>query len=161
MVLPEPLKHFLSFVDRDMAMWFRGGGVGHKSTREATDSFLTDRHGLDIHAAMDNAEGEDSDEDLCDEKGPSNEEHHLNNEERPAADMGDQDMEAGDYVDSGDEVEEGERENDDGEEEDWEDESELEDEPEGDEGDITDDALGPDDGEVDEDDIAALGFAAF
>ena len=101
-----------------MVMQFWGRGIGHKSTWEATDLFLTDCHGLDIHAAMDNAEGEDSDEDLCDEEGPSNEEHHPNNEERPAADMGDQDMEAGDYVDSEDEVEEGERKNDDGEEED-------------------------------------------
>ena len=150
-----------------MAMRFRGGGVGHKSTRGATNSFLTDRHDRDVHAAMNNVEGEASDEDLCDEEGPSNEEHHPNNEEQPAADMDDQDMEEADYVHSGDEVEEGERENDGREEEDWEDEGELE-EPEGDggeaideEGDLTDDALGPDDREVDEDDIAVLGFAAF
>ncbi|KDR80175.1 hypothetical protein GALMADRAFT_62788 [Galerina marginata CBS 339.88] len=36
------------FVDRDMAMRYRGGGVGHKSTREATDFFKTDRDPLDI-----------------------------------------------------------------------------------------------------------------
>ncbi|KAG6827318.1 hypothetical protein H0H92_012339 [Tricholoma furcatifolium] len=35
------------FVDRDMIMRFRGGGVGHKSTREATDVFLSDRHRTD------------------------------------------------------------------------------------------------------------------
>ena len=77
-------------------------------------------------------------------------------------------MEEGDYdTDRGDEVEEGERENESREEEDWEDESELEDKPESngegsdEEGDLTDDALGPDDGEVDEDHIAVLGFAAF
>ena len=31
-----------------MFMRFRGGGVGHKSTREATDFFKNDRHQLDI-----------------------------------------------------------------------------------------------------------------
>ena len=29
----------IRFVDRDMMMRFRGGGVGHKSTREVTDHF--------------------------------------------------------------------------------------------------------------------------
>ena len=29
-------------------MRFRGGGVGHKSTREATDQFLQDRDHLDV-----------------------------------------------------------------------------------------------------------------
>lgn len=74
------LRHFLSFVDWDMAMQFWGGGVSHKSTQEATDSFLTDHHHLDVHVAMDNAEGEteDLDEDLYDES-PSNKEHHPNN----------------------------------------------------------------------------------
>jgi len=37
------------FVDRDMIMRFRGGGVGHKSTREATNIFLNDRHKSDQH----------------------------------------------------------------------------------------------------------------
>jgi len=32
------------FVDRDMFMRYRGGGVGHASTREATKTFLLDRH---------------------------------------------------------------------------------------------------------------------
>ncbi|KAF9470573.1 hypothetical protein BDN70DRAFT_821197, partial [Pholiota conissans] len=35
------------FVDRDMLMRYRGGGVGHKSTRTATDAFLQDRDELD------------------------------------------------------------------------------------------------------------------
>lgn len=34
------------FVDHDMIMQFHGGGVGHKSTRNATDQLLDDRdHG--------------------------------------------------------------------------------------------------------------------
>ena len=34
---------FYRFVDRDMMMRFRGGGVGHKSVQKATDYFLQDR----------------------------------------------------------------------------------------------------------------------
>jgi hypothetical protein len=41
----------LSFVDRDMAMRFRGGGVGHTSTRAATNSFLSDRDFLDLSSS--------------------------------------------------------------------------------------------------------------
>lgn len=36
------------FVDRDMVMRFRGGGVGHTSTRAATDVFKKDRDTLDL-----------------------------------------------------------------------------------------------------------------
>jgi hypothetical protein len=36
------------FVDRDMLMRYRGGGVGHKSTRAATDKFIQDRDELDL-----------------------------------------------------------------------------------------------------------------
>jgi hypothetical protein len=42
------LKFLPRFVDRDMMMRFRGGGVGHLSTRAATDTFKDDRDGLDI-----------------------------------------------------------------------------------------------------------------
>ena len=52
----------LSFVDRDMAMRFRGGGVGHTSTRAATNTFLSDRDFLDLGAARD--EHEESGDDL-------------------------------------------------------------------------------------------------
>jgi hypothetical protein len=41
-------------------MRFRGGGVGHKSTREATNLFKMDRDQLDICATL------DSDSDDCD-----------------------------------------------------------------------------------------------
>jgi len=34
-------------------MRFRGGGVGHKSTREATDLFKMDRDRLDVGATLD------------------------------------------------------------------------------------------------------------
>ena len=45
-----------------MAMRFRGGGVGHKSTRKATDCFLSDRDRRDLQASMEN-EAEDDKED--------------------------------------------------------------------------------------------------
>ncbi|KAF9551569.1 hypothetical protein CPC08DRAFT_738298 [Agrocybe pediades] len=43
-------RYFIgSFVDRDMFMRFRGGGVGHKTTREGnTDFFLSDRDQEDL-----------------------------------------------------------------------------------------------------------------
>ena len=41
------------FADRDHMMRFRGGGVGHKSTREATDFFKQDRDPLDERVTQD------------------------------------------------------------------------------------------------------------
>ncbi|KAF9033835.1 hypothetical protein BJ165DRAFT_1615947 [Panaeolus papilionaceus] len=43
------------FADRDMVMRFRGGGVGHHSTRQATDRFLTDRPSNDTHWSLQQA----------------------------------------------------------------------------------------------------------
>lgn len=42
----------IRFVDRDMMMRFRGGGVGHKSTREVTDQFLVDCDLMDIRSGQ-------------------------------------------------------------------------------------------------------------
>ena len=47
-----------SFVDRDMFMRFRGGGVGHKSTNEATRCAYEDRDVMDTT----NYEPDDSDD---------------------------------------------------------------------------------------------------
>jgi len=44
---PLPTLILPRFADRDLMMRFRGGGVGHKSTREATDFFKRDRDRLD------------------------------------------------------------------------------------------------------------------
>jgi hypothetical protein len=44
---------FNRFSDRDLMMRFRGGGVGHKSTREATDFFKKDRDHLDTQDKAD------------------------------------------------------------------------------------------------------------
>ena len=123
-------------------MRFRGGGVGHKSTtRKATDCFLSDRDRRDLQASMEN-EAEDDEED------PSNVEVLPDDE--------DQEPEAQDEGDGWED-----------EEDDWV-EYGLEGEDGGGEGgnnnndgDLVDDALGPDDGEVDDDDVTDLGFAAF
>ncbi|KAG1771856.1 hypothetical protein EDD22DRAFT_947850 [Suillus occidentalis] len=48
------------FVDRDMLMQFRGGGIGHKSTHESTAVFLEDHDPLDEIAQDDSEEGSDS-----------------------------------------------------------------------------------------------------
>jgi hypothetical protein len=104
-----------------MAMRFRGGGVGHTSTRGATNSFLSDRGLLDLVAA------DDENEDDFDGK----------------------------YTQGANDGE-----NDSDEQEGCSDIEENED-PNEDEGEWTDDALGPDDGEVDDDEVAALGYAAF
>jgi hypothetical protein len=39
---------YFRFADRDAVMRFRGGGIGHKSTCEATDQFLQDRDILNL-----------------------------------------------------------------------------------------------------------------
>jgi hypothetical protein len=40
------------FADRDLMMRFRGGGVGHKTTRQATNFFKKDRHTSDVQNSM-------------------------------------------------------------------------------------------------------------
>jgi hypothetical protein len=51
-VLLEVSPLFTRFTDRDLMMRFRGGGVGHKSTRQATNFFKKDRHTLDIQNSL-------------------------------------------------------------------------------------------------------------
>ena len=122
-----------------MAMRFCSGGVGHKSTREATDYFLSDRDHLDLRECSVDSENdvEDDGEDHSDDEV----EALPNDKEQCAVDM--------------DGCEESVDE--DGED-DWEDEWEEEDEPwlKGGEGgnndDVVDDVLGPNDGEEDDDD---------
>ncbi|KAF8165838.1 hypothetical protein B0H34DRAFT_856090 [Crassisporium funariophilum] len=59
------------FSDRDMMMRFRGGGVGHASTRNATNLFLSDRHPTDLQPDLDASEREPStDIDSEQEYGP-------------------------------------------------------------------------------------------
>lgn len=71
-----------SFVDRDIFMRYWGGGVGHKSTRDATDFFLSDRDTADIQrqqqrsSSKNEKEVEDEDEDE-DEDPPLDDENDI------------------------------------------------------------------------------------
>lgn len=57
-------------------MRFRGGGVGHKSTREVTDQFLTDLNPMDIHPEQQDLESdsEDSSDSIMEENSNDSEE---------------------------------------------------------------------------------------
>lgn len=62
-----------------MMMWFCGGGVGHKSTREVTDQFLGDRDPMDIRLKQQEQSDEEEEEDepiMEDVDGEENEEDY-------------------------------------------------------------------------------------
>ncbi|PPQ78449.1 hypothetical protein CVT24_001579 [Panaeolus cyanescens] len=59
------------FADRDMLMRFRGGGVGHSSTRKATDYFLQDRYKGDTHWYLQQDDTMEEDENEGDEGSTS------------------------------------------------------------------------------------------
>ncbi|KIL55287.1 hypothetical protein M378DRAFT_173752, partial [Amanita muscaria Koide BX008] len=86
------------FVDRDMFMRFRGGGVGHKSTRAATNVFLADRHPFDSETAAEDVEenGEDLHDDgieeECDSQSDEENEEHEGDDADPIASEGEQDL---------------------------------------------------------------------
>jgi hypothetical protein len=136
-----------SFVDRDMFMRFRGGGVGHRTTREATNVFLSDRDRLDVRhvSATDcSNDNESAKLDECDivdyAEGPAAQVEAF---ELPAGES-DQPDSDDDYGYSGlrQEVEGEDDDSDDGEDDDA---------IEGNEGNEIDDELGAEDGEDGED----------
>ena len=121
-------------------MQYRGGGVGHSSTRDATNKFLSDRNRLDMpddeESIEDDDEGGDTAEDDVADAG------HVSGGDEGDGVAGDGD---------GDELEE------DGYgyyEKQMDDDENIEDEP-----DLADDALGPEDGEGEGDETYLLGFA--
>ena len=146
-------------------MQYWGGGVGHSSTREATNKFLHDRDRLDIPGH----EGAEEDVELKDEiSGLDEGEHryqgrsHDENSEHRPQDAREDDVDdvlghilCGEEADGTAEVG--------GDEDDYgyknhvddDDDSESEQEP-----DLADDALGPEDGEGEGDEMYLLGFAA-
>lgn len=141
-----------------MMMRYRGGGVGHKSTRDATNKFLTDRDILDIPTTTGTAdEDADLDEDI--QIGEEGEEVVIT------------DGHSGENVVAGDEEKEPDPNEDNDESEDDDSEAEFEEEfdyglpgedgsdnednEEADEAD--EDALGPEDGDEEDDDD--LGYA--
>jgi len=103
-------------------MRFRGGGVGHTSTRDATNQFLTDRHSTDLqrsHQAAPEEEDAIIDEEMSEDLIPELE--GATNDDLPQADdealaeVEDDEAEddygysKGDSDDDEDEEEEGER----------------------------------------------------
>jgi hypothetical protein len=144
---------FYSFVDRDMVMRYRGGGVGHTSTREATDWFLKDRDLLDAESKqaraadshntpMDADQGDGEGEGERGSEQDENEDEAVNENEEIKEDEIDEEMDYGYILD--------EEELDGSEEED----------PPGPEGELADDALGAEDGEEVEDELDNLGYGA-
>ncbi|KAF8802003.1 hypothetical protein BYT27DRAFT_7226594 [Phlegmacium glaucopus] len=138
------------FVDRDMMMRYRGGGVGHKSTRDATNKFLTDRDRLDIPTTTNDDTNSDSESDKSVED--------VQEEVEAIEEEGGEDVSVGDEEKEPDPNEDSDSEDDDDakfeEEFDYglgEDGSNDEDgDEEADEADG--DALGPEDGDEEDDD---------
>ena len=123
-----------------MFMQYRGGGVGHSSTREATNRFLLDHDRLDVVMPGDGEERieDDLDVDLEDAGHVSGGD---SNEGGGAAEDGLGGNEEDDY----------------GYEKHLDDEENSEEEPDG--PDLADDALGPEDGEGEGDETYLHGFA--
>ena len=143
-------------------MRYRGGGVGHSSTREPTNKFLHDRDPLYVPNGDESDEGDIEEDEVEVEhrhQGGSREE-----DERRPQDTGDVDGEddvadpgrisGGDKADGGDGFD-GDEGDDYGYENHVDDDENSEEEP-----DLADDALGPEDGEGEGDETYLLGFAA-
>ncbi|KAH6907893.1 hypothetical protein BKA70DRAFT_1223184 [Coprinopsis sp. MPI-PUGE-AT-0042] len=130
-----------------MFMRFRGGGVGHTATREATNYFLDDRHTLD-HQLKANVEGTEV---MAQHKAEGDEESDQTSDEEDVDQ--DSDKEDGDAQKVPEDAEEGsESEGGESQTDDEDSESQAEDE----EG---EDDLGAEDGEESEDEFDELGFA--
>ncbi|KAF9544383.1 hypothetical protein CPC08DRAFT_413191 [Agrocybe pediades] len=118
-----------------MVMRYRGGGVGHKSTRDATSFFLKDRHKTDIKARQAAS-------------GPSTEKIDDNGGDDGDREWEDVEVDGSKYLVADNEVSD-EEERYSGEESDEDDEERI---------DYADDALGPEEGMV-ADELDDLGLA--
>jgi hypothetical protein len=132
-----------------MMMRYRGGGVGHKSTRDATNWFLNDRDRLDLTTADDEedleSEAENVENDLEGLGGGGNSSADLEEDSDP----NDHQVNLEDNDDTNDAV--FEEEFDYGMHRDASDDEEEVDE-------VDEDALGPEDGDGEDDDVD-LGYA--
>src|SRR5271168_2044998 len=141
-------------------MRFRGGGVGHTSTRTATDRFLKDRDQLD----RDNGPTQGDDADEIEDGFDGNDVDEAVDEEGNGDDNDPRDSNGGDEEpgtrDVDDEGSNGDEEDDYGYR-DLVDEADNEEDSDDKPLDVADDTLGPEDGEGDDDDVNLLGLAAF
>jgi hypothetical protein len=92
----------IRFVDRDLMMRFRGGGVGHKSTRQATDFFKKDRHTSDVQKRSEPASDiEEEIDEQIEELAVGDEEddygYQLGEEQYSEGDKSEDELEDGDF----------------------------------------------------------------
>lgn len=138
-----------------MLMHFRGGGVGHTGTRAATNKFLQDRDRLDLDIST--IEGSDSEDEVDEQDSDHGNDLGDGGSDDEVLGLRGSDDDEGVTPDLDNGEGSGDEEEDYGygyfvDEEDGEDGNEL---------DIADDALGPEDGDGDVDEVNLLGFAAF
>ena len=145
-----------------MFMQYQGGSVGHSSTREATNKFLYDCDPLDVPNSDESVKGDIEEDEIEDEhrhQGSSCEEDECRPQD--AGDMdGEDDVADLGHISGGDEADGGDgfdsdEEDDCGYENHVDDDENSKEEP-----DLTDNALGPEDGEGEGDKTYLLGFAA-
>ena len=152
-----------------MFMQYRGGGVGHSSTREATNKFLHDRDRLDVPDGDESIGGNVEEDEIEDEhrhQGGSCEEDECRPQDASDVD-GEDDVANGGPTSGGDDADGaaagdgngfgGDEEDDYGYDNHGDDSDDENSEPEPD---LADDALGPEDGEGESDEMYLLGFAA-
>ncbi|KAM6488778.1 hypothetical protein JOM56_015763 [Amanita muscaria] len=68
------------FPDRDMVMRFRGGGIGHKTIRDAVDIFLQDKHPIDIAIDEEATEEEPEMMDMDNDENETGEDEEIDQE---------------------------------------------------------------------------------
>ena len=145
-------------------MRYRGGSVGHSSTREATNKFLHDCNPLDVPNGDESVEGDIEEDEIEDEhrhQGGSHKEDERRPQDHDAGDVDGEDdvadlgcISGRDEADGGDGFD-GDEEDDYGYENHVDDDENSEEEP-----DLADDTLGPEDGEGEGDKTYLIGFAA-
>ncbi|KAH9478851.1 hypothetical protein JR316_0009313 [Psilocybe cubensis] len=98
------------FVDRDMVMLYRGGGVGHASTRAATDSLRQDRRADDIASRKKRREAHEAPDPDLEPDGASDQEQDAQDQAEVApensADSDDNEDDSDQHTDSEEEEEE-------------------------------------------------------
>ncbi|KAH9483035.1 hypothetical protein JR316_0005135 [Psilocybe cubensis] len=98
------------FVDRDMVMLYRGGGVGHASTRAATNSLRQDRRADDIASRKKRREAHEAPDPDLEPDGASDQEQDAQDQAKVApensADSDDNEDDSDQHTDSEEEEEE-------------------------------------------------------
>jgi len=77
-------------------MRYRGGGVGHLTTRAATDFFKTDRHSLDHHIQQPQATDDVEDPVFGGEDSAGSDEEYVGSDEESGQEEGENEEEKGD-----------------------------------------------------------------